>query len=206
MSFRGKANNFRPLLKSEVETAQLNTKSAASAAKYLRVSYKTYVKYAKMYDIFKTNPSGKGITKSRRGVPNGLNKILRGENPYYSKRKLKERLLRSGIMNNSCYLCGFDQQRITDGKVPLVLYSLDGDQRNYKRENLEMRCYNCAFLTSEIHGGSYTEQLLNKKPVHELDSGVFERDLRERIKTEGENIDLETIHEEVRRELTNIGE
>ena len=60
-------NPFRskPIPKGKIEWAIQNTKSIRAASKFLGVSYNTFKKYAKMYDLFEqnNNPSGIGTIK-----------------------------------------------------------------------------------------------------------------------------------------------
>ena len=44
-------------------------------------------------------------------------------------------------MLEKCNNCGFEEKRLTDGKVPLVLDFEDGDRKNHKHENLRMLCF-----------------------------------------------------------------
>jgi len=140
----------RPILRREIEEAQEHTRSGAEAARYLGVSYNTYKKYAKMYELFEQhkNPSGKGIPKSGMGGHKyPLRDILEGKHPTYNIAKLRERLIKSGTFEEACMLCGFSERRMTDYKVPLMLVFKDGDRTNHKLENLMLLCYNCAYLT-----------------------------------------------------------
>ncbi len=140
----------RPILRREIEEAHAHTRSGAEAARYLGVAYNTYKKYAKLYDMFEEhiNPSGKGIPKSGiKGHKYPLDDILNGEHPTYNLKLLKERLIRSGYFDEECMVCGFNERRITDYKVPLMLAFKDGDKTNHLRENILLLCFNCAYLT-----------------------------------------------------------
>jgi hypothetical protein len=66
--------------------------------------------------------------------------------PNYPIHKLKKRLLNNGYMLEKCNSCGFEERRVTDFKVPLVLDFIDGDRCNHKYDNLRMLCFNCSFL------------------------------------------------------------
>lgn len=141
----------KPLTEHEIKKAQKKARSAMEAARILGVAYKTYKKYAKMYGIFEDlkNPKGYGISKGynkSKGSPHSLEDILKGEHPSYPPHRLKDRLLGHGYMEEQCDNCGFDERRITDHKVPLVLDYLDGDRSNHKFENLRILCYNCSYL------------------------------------------------------------
>lgn len=151
-SFKPKQKNTglpKPLLESEIREVQKRARSAAEAARLLDVSYNTYKKYARLYGIFEDlkNPAGLGIKKgSSVKVMASLDDILEGKHPNYPIWKLKKRLLLNGYMEEKCNNCGFEERRLTDHRVPLVLDFLDGDRTNHKYENLRMLCFNCSFL------------------------------------------------------------
>jgi len=140
----------KPLLESEIKKAQNKARSAMEAARILGVSFNTYKKYAKKYGIFEDlkNPDGNGIRKGyniKRGKFS-LDDILKGKYPDYPVWKLKQRLLLNGYMLEKCNNCGFEERRVTDRKVPLILDFLDGDKTNHLYDNLRMLCFNCSFL------------------------------------------------------------
>ena len=140
----------KPLMQSEILEVQKKARSAMEAARLLGVSYNTYKKYARKYGIFEDlkNPDGTGIRKGyniKRGKYS-LDDILKGMFPDYPVWKLKKRLLNNGYMLEKCNSCGFEERRVTDFRVPLVLDFLDGDRKNHKHENLRMLCFNCSFL------------------------------------------------------------
>ena len=140
----------KALMESEIKEAQGKARSAMEAARILGVSYNTYKKYAKLYGIFEDlkNPEGVGIQKGfniKKGKYS-LDDILKGEYPDYPVWKLKRRLISNGYMLEKCNECGFEERRLTDHKVPLVLDHMYGDRTNHKYDNLRMLCLNCSFL------------------------------------------------------------
>lgn len=140
----------QPLMESEIKEVQQKARSAMEAARLLGVSYNTYKKYAKSYGIFENlkNPDGTGIRKGyniKKGKYS-LEDLLDGKYPDYPVYKLKQRILLNGYMLEKCNNCGFEERRITDHKVPLVLDFLDDDRTNHKYDNLRMLCFNCAYL------------------------------------------------------------
>ena len=140
----------RPLLESEIKDIQSKSRSAAEAARLFGVSYNTYKKYARLYGIFEDlkNPSGLGIKKGSH-ISHGqhsLDDILEGKHPNYPVWKLKKRLLLNAYLQEKCNNCGFEERRVTDHRVPLVLDFLDGNRKNFKYDNLRMLCFNCSFL------------------------------------------------------------
>lgn len=147
---RPTGHSIRPLLQRDIETAQANSQSGAEAARYLNVDYETYKKYAQMYGIFDQhrNPYGVGIARPKAKGVYGLDEILAGKYPTYNRSKLKDRLIGAGYLPNCCVVCEFKEQRYLDGKVPLILHYKDDNHLNLALENLELRCYNCTFLTT----------------------------------------------------------
>ena len=140
----------RPLMESEIKEVQTKARSAAEAARLLGVSYNTYKKYAREYGIFENlkNPHGIGIRKGSNpnSFAHGLDDILAGKYPEYPTWKLKKRLLDNGYLEEKRANCGFEERRITDFRVPLVLDFIDGDKKNHLYTNLRMICFNCSFL------------------------------------------------------------
>lgn len=140
----------KPLLESEILEAQSRARSAMEAARLLGVAYSTYKKYAKLYGIFENlkNQRGIGITKGTFSNSGGypLDDILEGKHPQYPIWKLKRRLINNGYVEEKCSNCGFEERRITDFRVPLILDHIDGDRTNHKYDNLRMLCLNCRFL------------------------------------------------------------
>lgn len=147
-------NNGRPkrmLLESEILAAQSISKTEAEASRKLGVSFMTYRKYAKMYNLYGrvANAAGKGISKPVKNEDSGkypLNKILEGKFPNYSTNRLKVRMIRGNRIEEKCNKCGFCERRISDNIMPLLLNYIDGNIKNKKRENIELLCYNCYFL------------------------------------------------------------
>ena len=64
----------------------------------------------------------------------------------YKPVELKDRLIHEGLLAEECNSCGFNERRVVDYKVPLILNFKDGNKKNWKLENLELLCYNCYFL------------------------------------------------------------
>ena len=71
----------RPLMESEIRAAQDESHSAAETARKLNVSYNTYKKYAKLYDI---------MERCKCTDATGLPKV---HNPYRGKYPLEEILM-----------------------------------------------------------------------------------------------------------------
>lgn len=163
----------------QIKDAMSKTKSCASAARYLNVSYPTFRKYASMYQdengitLFQKhkNERGFGITKSFFSPTMGrhsLQDIFDGKaSPHYPKWRLKMRLIRNNFIEEKCSICGMSERRVSDYKVPLELDFIDGDESNRKFENLRLLCYNCYFLnTGDFFWRTDRKAEYKKKNIH----------------------------------------
>ena len=155
-----------PIPKSRIESAIRNTQSIASAARHLDVSYNTFKKYAKMYDLFEQNKNQAGIgiaSKGNTGWGIKLQDIFAGSSPNYPHWKLQERVLREGFLSQECSNCGYDDYRTADMKGPYLLNFLDGDHTNHSLDNLSLLCYNCFFIMKPVG-----KMLTTPKKIHSL--------------------------------------
>lgn len=148
----------KPLTKEQVLAAMNSTTSNRAAARWLHCSYTHYKKYAKLYTgddgrtLFQIhmNQSGKGIPKflSHKGKLPPLKDIVSGKIPieHFTPQKIRDRLLQEGYLMARCYSCGHEEQRVIDGKQPLLLDFKDKNKKNFELDNIQLLCYNCYFL------------------------------------------------------------
>ena len=54
-------------------------------------------------------------------------------------------LIQEGYLIEQCERCGYNERRNLDLKVPLILHYRDGNQKNFRLENIHLLCYNCYF-------------------------------------------------------------
>jgi len=151
------------LTESQVRYAMENTYSNLEAARFLNVSYNTYLKYADMYVDNETGLTLRHLHKQkikpkverisnqdRRRYDNGykekLEDILNGDYPLYDSKIFRKRLFAANILPMECSSCGWNECRVTDGNYPLLIHFHDGNWRNKRIENLYLLCYNCYFL------------------------------------------------------------
>ena len=145
MSFKlGEGRKAFNITENELRYALENTKSCSEAARFLNISYDTFKKYAKRYEVFQPAPAPGRYRES--GKPVELSDVLSGKNPNYSSTKLAKRLCREGLLAEECSNCGFDTYRPKDMTKPLMLDYLDDDQTNKELSNLRLLCYNCYYL------------------------------------------------------------
>ena len=124
--------------------------SMAEAAKTLNMHFNTFKKYAKEYDCYHPNQSGKKISKKRKvSVP--LSEILTGNFPQYQTNKLKKRLISNNILENKCAEC--HQKDVWNNKLLILeLDHIDGNRFNHQLSNLRLLCPNCHSQTTTFRG------------------------------------------------------
>ena len=130
--------------KAKIVWAINETTSMKRAAQLLDISYNTFKKYAKQYEVLQPAPAPGRYREA--GKPVELSDILSGKNPDYSSTKLLKRLLREGYLEECCSNCGYDEYRTSDMSKPLMLDYLDDDQTNKELANLRVLCYNCYYI------------------------------------------------------------
>lgn len=157
------------LTEAQIRYAMKNSKSNSGAARFLNVSLGTYEKYSKQYKDETTGKTLWEIQKNQRGVgvPKAYNvkkgiynlfDILDGKYPNYSVTLLKKRLInneRHPDLNfpHECHVCGYNEKRITDGQIPLILDHINDDWTDHHRDNIRFICYNCFFnMRGNIRG------------------------------------------------------
>ena len=181
------------LSKEDILVAQKKTKSNLAAARYLHVSYNHYKKYAKLYtdengtpllEVHK-NQSGKGIPKflTNTGKTPPLMDLIEGRVPieHFDPRKVKDRMITEGLIEEKCSKCGFSERRIIDQKIPLIIDHVDGNRKNWKLDNIQSLCYNCAFLygkspvtDEQVEAQEHYIEQSNKEYDWEMDEATIE--------------------------------
>lgn len=80
-----------------------------------------------------------------------LEEILVKDSPYKNRTRLKERLLKEGLLKNICYKCG--QKPFHNGKpLKLQLEHMNGINNDHRLENLCLLCPNCHSQTDTYAG------------------------------------------------------
>jgi hypothetical protein len=170
----------KPLSKEQILAAMSQTKSNRAACRYLNVSYIHYKRWAKLYEsnthdnLFEQhkNQCGKGIPKFLRskGKEPALIDIIEGrvDASSFSPDKIKYRLITEGHLLEECNTCKFKERRVSDYKMPLLLNFKDNNKKNYRKENIELLCYNHYFLTvGDIFTNKQIKGIEDHKPVNQ---------------------------------------
>ena len=125
--------------KSDIEKYCTNSLTMSKAAYKAKMHYNTFKRYAKMYNCWNPNQSGKGTHKKSNSIP--IDEILQGKHPTYQTGKLRNRLIKEGIKTYQCECCGISSW---NGKpINLELHHIDGNRFNHVISNLQLLCPNC---------------------------------------------------------------
>lgn len=125
----------------EFKEVVFNSMTMAQASAKLGLHFNTFKRIAVKLGVYNPNQSGKGTKKDMSLKSISLDEILKGEHPSYQTYKLKNRMLKEGILDNICSECGISEW---NGKsISLELDHIDGVRTNHKLENLRLLCPNC---------------------------------------------------------------
>lgn len=175
------SHHWQEMTKDDILRAIANSTSNASAARYLGVCKATYKKHAMMYSddegnnlyVSHNNKYGLGIRKKKieNQKTSQILDIISGKiSPTaYDPQKLKRKIISEGYLHEKCSRCGYDEQRVSDMKVPLLLVFRDGNKKNWDLDNLILFCFNCyhnyigdVFTQKQL---AYIEGITNPKNV-----------------------------------------
>lgn len=126
-------------------------------------NYTQVSKYLKEYAINTEHFKGKGWNKGLSGIGKPrlpLEEILVADNTYQSY-KLKKRLSAAKLKSPCCEECGWAKQS-DDGRLPLELDHINGNNSDNRLENLRILCPNCHSL-KPTHRGRNRKNKVTKK-------------------------------------------
>ena len=112
------------------------------ASDKLNVSYTSFIRYAKKYNLYNPNQGLKGVVRPHWKNTKALfdmEKVLRNEQKTTSS-KLKSKLYNAGLKTAKCEICG-----ISDWNGKQITLHLDHTNGNHdnRLENLQILCPNC---------------------------------------------------------------
>lgn len=94
-----------------------------------------------------------------------LKEILVKDSTYTNTYKLKLRLLKEGLKEAKCEICGNTEWQ--GQPIPLELHHINGDHSDLRIENLQILCPNCHAFTDNYRGKGMSAQ----KEISDVEAG-----------------------------------
>lgn len=142
------------LPKEVIQDALDKTESAYAASILVGATYTSFIRYAKMHGIYKTNQGGKGYTKPKPRKFSLQELLVKDRATRTSSASLKARVIDAGLLKNECDECGL-QPEWQGKKLVLHLEHTNGDHQDNRLENLRLLCPNCHSQTDTYCRGQY---------------------------------------------------
>ena len=147
------------ITKNMILESQKHTKSNMEAARWMGVSYNTYKKWAKYYDVFEQhlNQEGFGIRKGWATYKVPVHDIITGKRKppqRWSHKVLKKRLIEDGYFQEECSNCGYNETNLKTDNVCLAIDFIDGNHQNFLIDNIRFLCPNCYLSFNGMFPGS----------------------------------------------------
>jgi len=148
-------------------------------------AYNTFKNHCKRLGVevpkYKKQPSYNGFNK----IP--LEDILVENSTYQNRTRLKERLIKGGILENRCYKKGCGISEWNGEVISLQLEHNNGINNDNRIENLELLCPNCHSQTKTYAGKKLKkEKVLLDPKEYKAKHRKVERPPYERLKKEVE--------------------
>ena len=134
--------NIKDITKEQFIDICNSSLSMAQAATTLNLHFNTFKRYALKYNCYKTNPSGKGISK-KIGPKVEFNQIK-------TRAGIRKRIISESLIPHKCNECGISEWK--GQKLSLHLDHIDGNGWNHELFNLRFLCPNCHSLTDTYTG------------------------------------------------------
>ena len=101
--------------------------------------------------------------------------------------KLKYALIEQGYLLEECTVCKFNERRVLDYKMPLLLHFKDKNSNNYGLDNIQLLCYNHYFLQ--------VGDIFNKNDEKQIESQNDHFGTSEKIEFEVDDYHLQRLKE-----------
>ena len=134
-----------------IQAIETNT-TMRQAALSLSINMTTLKERAIRLGVYAPNQGRKGAPRPQqnadRTIP--LDEILSGQHPTYQTHKLRLRLIKEGIKEQRCEICGTSHWQ--GQQLSLILDHINGVNDDHRIENLRIICPNCDSLLPTFCG------------------------------------------------------
>jgi len=145
-----KFGNVKNLSKDDFIKACTESNSMSEACSKLGIHLGTFTKYAKIYECYKPNQSGKGINKKIIPRKWDINKWEKDENINISRASLRKYIFKLNLLPKICNKCHLSEW--LGKEILLELNHINGIGYDNKKSNLELLCPNCHAQTPSFRG------------------------------------------------------
>lgn len=136
------------------------------AAKFLGMSYQTFIRDAKRLGVYAPNQARPDLARTW-ATKHSVESIAAGEQPQLSSGHVKYRLVKAGLLKMECAGCGLGQE--WQGKpLSLELDHINGKKRDHRLTNLRVLCPNCHSQTPTFRGRNKRASVAQKEEAAAL--------------------------------------
>lgn len=151
-----------------LEAVKQHPLSMADAARAANLPFGTFKYRAIKLGIYAPNPHHKGRTfiDGRKGST-PLSEILEGKHPTFKTKRIKERLLQEGLIEEKCTKCGVGDDW-QDERLVLELDHINGVRDDHRFKNLRLLCPNCHSQTPTFRGRNKNNGLVVERQTRRV--------------------------------------
>lgn len=157
-------SNLEPIVKESFSLAEVLRKLGRRDC---GGNYKTLQKYIDKYNLDTSHFTGQTWNKGKSGEKTAiipLDQILK-ENTNYKSSYLKDRLIKAGLKEYKCEICGNTGE--WQGKpMTLELHHINGNHYDNRLENIQILCLPCHSQTDSYR--KHKENLVNKPEMFDI--------------------------------------
>lgn len=148
------------------------------------------------------------VKKNSFGVEKQLSEILIENSSYVHSHNLKNKLVKKGLLNYECYICGLKEWN--EKEIVLQLDHINGKSNDNRMENLRLLCPNCHSQTETYAGKKKKQEKQKKRLVNcqscnvSVSNKIFCDECDKKIKIKRRKVERPT-YDELKKLIESIG-